>query len=98
MKEIRQWQIDIHEYAKSKGWWEKERKVPELLMLIVSELAEALEGYRNHNDANFREEIADAIIRIFDMCEFFQIDLEKEIAKKHEYNLTRPYRHGNKRC
>jgi len=35
-----------HQVAKDKGFWETERNKPEMLMLIVSELAEALEALR----------------------------------------------------
>ena len=42
------------------------------------------------------EELADAVIRIFDLAGFLCIDLEKYIDQKHEYNRGRPYRHGNK--
>jgi NTP pyrophosphatase (non-canonical NTP hydrolase) len=38
-----------HEMAKSKGFWEEERNKPEMLMLIVSELAEALEALRKEH-------------------------------------------------
>lgn len=37
---------EIHENAVAHGWWEEERKLPEILMLCVSELSEALEEYR----------------------------------------------------
>jgi NTP pyrophosphatase (non-canonical NTP hydrolase) len=38
-----------HDSAKLKGFWDKERNVGELLMLIVSELGEALEAHRTSN-------------------------------------------------
>jgi NTP pyrophosphatase (non-canonical NTP hydrolase) len=41
-----------HEMAKSKGFWEGERNKSELLMLIVSELAEALEALRKDDYAD----------------------------------------------
>jgi NTP pyrophosphatase (non-canonical NTP hydrolase) len=41
-----------HEMAKEKGFWETERNVSELLMLIVSELAEALEALRKDHYAS----------------------------------------------
>lgn len=36
----------IHGNNKAKGFWDKERNVGELLMLITSELGEALEAHR----------------------------------------------------
>jgi len=41
-------------------------------------------------------ELADVIIRILDMVEYFGIDIDKVIQLKMAYNLTRPYRHGGK--
>lgn len=50
------------------------------------------------SDDNFTEEIADTFIRLFDLCGYLDIDISKAVADKVEYNKTRPYRHGNKRC
>jgi NTP pyrophosphatase (non-canonical NTP hydrolase) len=41
-----------HGMAKSKGFWEGERNKSELLMLIVSELAEAMEALRKDHFAD----------------------------------------------
>jgi len=98
MRSIKRWQIDIHHYAQDKGWWKEHRPVPELLCLLHSEISEALEAHRTYDDTNFREELADIAIRLLDMCEALEIDLEFEIERKHEINLSRPYRHGGKRC
>ena len=65
-----------HSFAKSKGFWEKERNVGEILMLVVTEVAEAMEGYRHEDHDNFREEIADTFIRLFDMCGGLGIAIE----------------------
>ena len=43
---LNEWAATIHENAVAHGWWESERELPEILMLIVSELAEALEESR----------------------------------------------------
>ena len=83
-----------HSIAKEKGFWEKERNVGEALMLIVTELAEAMEGYRHQDEANFKEELADAFIRLLDLCGGLNIDIASEIAKKSEKNKARPYKHG----
>lgn len=42
-------------------------------------------------------ELADCIIRILDYCGAIGIDIEQAIQLKHEYNRTRPYKHGGKR-
>lgn len=39
-------------------------------------------------------ELADAVIRIADLCGHMGIDLEAAIALKMEYNETRPFKHG----
>lgn len=85
-----------HGIAKEKGFWDDERNIGEALMLVVTELAEAMEGYRHSDDANFREELADAFIRLLDLCGGLGIDIEDEIFKKSQRNKKRPYKHGKK--
>ena len=97
-KTISNWCSDIHLNARNHGWWETERNIPELLCLVHSEVSEALEAYRNSDDKNFCEELADIVIRVFDMAEGYGIDLEAEIEKKHETNKGRPWMHGGKKC
>ena len=41
-------------------------------------------------------ELADAVIRIADLCGYMGIDLEAIIREKMAYNATRPYKHGKK--
>lgn len=67
------------------------------LMLTVSELAEAMEGDRKGLSDDklphrpMREvELADAVIRIFDMAGGFGLDLPGAIMEKLHYNATRP--------
>src|SRR5258708_40001680 len=91
---IKQWCELCHSIAKEKGFWEKDRNIGEALMLIVTELAEAMEGYRHQDHDNFREELADTFIRLFDLCGGLGIDIQTEIVKKSEKNKLRPYKHG----
>ena len=44
----------------------------------------------------FAIEIADTVIRIADLCGYYNIDLEKALKIKMDYNKTRPVRHGGK--
>jgi len=96
---------DAHENAVKHGFWEEwenlvdNRSVhiaftSQNLMLIVGEVAEAQEGLRKGDTDNFREELADVAIRLFDLCGGLGIDLETEIIKKMKINADRPYKHG----
>ena len=101
---------ESYDNAKDHGWHDSERSIGDLICLMHSELSEALEEHRNghlpseiyfnDNKPNKPEgipvELADCIIRIFDFCGLYGIDLETVLKQKMEYNRTRPYRHGNK--
>jgi NTP pyrophosphatase (non-canonical NTP hydrolase) len=85
-----------HGSAKAGGWWVKDRNIGEALMLIVSEIAEAMEGHRkNQMDDHLPHrkmievELADALIRIFDVAGGTCDDLGGAIAEKIHYNQTR---------
>ena len=64
-----------------------------------SELSEALEAMRLgrwEGKDSVGEELGDCMIRIFDYCGGRNIDIEKIINDKHQYNKTRKYKHGKK--
>jgi NTP pyrophosphatase (non-canonical NTP hydrolase) len=46
----------------------------------------------------FGVELADVVIRVFDLAGALGIDLAKCIERKHAYNASRPQRHGGKRA
>lgn len=88
---------EAHITAIEKGWWVKDRPLLELICLMHCELSEAAEAYRNkEGDERIAEELSDVIIRIFDLCGRYNLDLEKHILDKMAFNATRPYRHGDK--
>lgn len=109
--------------AKEKGFYDnRATNIGERLMLIVSELGEAMEAHRKTKFAGkdayehtlaglidneskkqafelaikdtFEDEIADAMIRIFDLCHYMGIDIEWYIKAKMEYNSGRERLHG----
>lgn len=71
----------------------------ERLMLIVSECSEALEELRNpdYDASAFGAELADIVIRTFDLAVSADIDIGQAIQDKHAKNIKRPFRHGGKR-
>lgn len=118
----------IHENAIEHGFYDNKREIGTLLMLCVSELAEALEADRKDHRATldsflekqksrntdsktpeelsfqadfeiyvkdtFEDEIADAVIRLLDLCAYMNIDIEEHIRLKMKYNQIREYKHG----
>ena len=100
-----------HGAAQAAGWWtdlatgadltsrhdEKPRRnVGEMLMLVVSEVAEAMEGARKGlpddklpHRPMLEVELADALIRICDMAGGLGMDLPGAVAEKLEYNARR---------
>jgi hypothetical protein len=102
----------IRKTNEEKGW---ESAGPELfaekMLLVISEITEALEEFRDHrglNEIYYNEdkpgkpegipiEIADAVIRIFDWCEANKVDLENALTLKMLYNKSRPFRHGGRK-
>lgn len=88
------------------GWWtnlhtgedlREANNVPEKLMLIVSEIAEAMEGHRKSlrddklpHRPMIEVELADAVIRIFDLAGAKGYDVSGAIVEKLQFNAQRP--------
>jgi NTP pyrophosphatase (non-canonical NTP hydrolase) len=68
----------------------------EKLMLVVTEVGEAAEAVRHDDVENFKEEIADSIIRLLHIAGAMGIDIELEVGAKMRKNADRPYLHGKR--
>ena len=94
--------VQVHANAVAHGWWEEPREDGTLIALIMSEAAEALEALRKGNGpdehcpqfSGAEVELADVVIRIMDMAEARGWNVAGAIVAKHEFNKTRPYKHG----
>lgn len=87
-------------------------RVAALIALAHSELSEALEELRKgpgHYSLRFEKdsrgidkpegfdvELADAIIRILNICSSLGLDIQRALMVKNEYNMTRDPRHGGR--
>lgn len=92
-----------HDLAVKAGWWHdletgepKPVNVAEKLCLIHSEISEAMEGDRKNlmddklPHRNMVEvELADAVIRIFDLAGILGLDVPGAMIEKMAYNKTR---------
>ncbi|MDE8343242.1 MAG: hypothetical protein POG24_05420 [Acidocella sp.] len=84
-------------------WWKDpatgeaiQPNIGEKLMLIVSEIAEAMEGHRKNladdklpHRPMLEVELADALIRILDLAGGLKLDLAGAVMEKMRYNATR---------
>lgn len=96
---------EIHADNVAAGWWTDlstgesivaTRNVPEMLCLIHSEISEAMEGHRKNlmddklpHRKMMEVELADAVIRIFDLAGSRGYDLGGAIQEKRAYNKQR---------
>lgn len=96
---------EIHQQNLEAGWWDqylddKTRRYETAMMLVASELAEAMEGCRKElmddklpQYRMFDVELADALIRLLDLAGAYEIDLvsgSKHRAVAEMSNKTRP--------
>jgi len=63
---------------------------------MVNETFDFETCFKKYVKDTVQDEIADAFIRILDMCEYYGIDLQKHVELKMEYNKSRPRLHDKK--
>ena len=90
---------DIHDESVSAGWWDDGRDKYVLatkLMLVVSEVAEAMEGLRKDqwddhlpHRKMLEVEVADALIRLLDFATALDMNIGSAVMEKLEYNRNR---------
>ena len=102
-KTIAELQKECYTHSVDSGWYTdlktgkpKEVNVAEKLCLIHSEVSEAMEGYRKNlmddklpHRSMIEVELADTVIRVFDLCGHLGLDLEGAIEEKLKYNQSR---------
>ena len=90
-------------HAANQTWWHHpatgerlQRNKGELLMLIVSEVSECMEGERKDlmddklpHRKMAEVELADVLIRVFDYAGAFGYDLDGAVAEKRAFNAQR---------
>jgi NTP pyrophosphatase (non-canonical NTP hydrolase) len=95
---------DIHKNAVDKGFWDRpadEIFITKQMMMIVSEVVEAMEALRKEMDPDqLSDEFADIIIRTLDLYSgmvdagYMTKSLDMAIKQKIAKNSDRPKKHG----
>ena len=105
-EQFKEMQQKVYAVAVSKGFPQETGDEPRQLMLIVAELAEALESLRrpemepDHHIPEFTEleaEMDDVVLRCMNFAEGKGLRLAEAMEAKTAYNANRPFKHGGKK-
>lgn len=89
-------QVQAHKSARQHGFWEKTRTSGEILGLVQRDVLNAsLAVYKCKGESSnlpgftvLEEELADAIIRLFDFAGGYELRLSSAIISKLQYNIN----------
>ena len=96
--DIQQLTEKMHDFVRSKGWYEADSKRPQtprnLSISLALEAAEILEHFQWNEEFDrddLAEELADVALYLLQLASISEIDLEKAILKKLEINVKREW-------
>ena len=101
----------VYENAARKGFYNGHVNIRSMINEIHNEVEEALvefnkarlNTYLDHNSTppgkpcGLPSELADIIIRTLSLSKHLGINIERELARKHNYNLIRNYKHAGEK-
>lgn len=104
--ELNEMEQRVAELLVAKGWAQERLTFGECIALVMTELGEALDTFRQRGDEEYTtpegkpddigSELADVLIRLLHTSMYFGVDLEYEFKRKMAFNWTRPRHHGGK--
>ena len=96
--DIEQLTEKMHDFVRSKGWYEADSKRPQtprnLSISLALEAAEILEHFQWNEDFDkdeLEEELADVALYLLQLASISEIDLEEAMLKKLEVNAKREW-------
>jgi 8-oxo-dGTP diphosphatase len=100
--DIRELTERMHEFVRSKGWYEPESKRPQtprnLAISLSLEANEVLEHFQWRDDLKDKDELAselaDVALYLLQLASVSGIDLEQAVLKKLETNASRSWDNG----
>jgi NTP pyrophosphatase (non-canonical NTP hydrolase) len=88
----------MHDFVRSKGWYETNSKRPQtprnLSISLALEAAEILEHFQwneKFDKDELAEELADVALYLLQLASIVEVDLEEAVMKKLELNVKREW-------
>ena len=103
---LNEWRDEVWQLMEAKGFHDGRTNTRDDVMvrlcLVHTEVSEAVQEVKRHWTgcgssavrAMVAEEVADALIRLFDLCGCLGIDVDAAVIAKHSKNAGRPRNYG----